>query len=88
MTTTRKNENKKVNKMTIEEMKAKETTRANRRLKTGTLVVSNEDGEPGHIAQVCTYRRNGVDAWSYAVETKYGREVWEVGELFTPDQGN
>ena len=66
--------------------KIDETTRANRRLKAGTLVVSNEDGEPGHIARVCTYRRNGVDAWSYVVETKYGREVWEVGELFVPDQ--
>ena len=66
--------------------KIDETTRANRRLKAGTLVVSTEDGEPGHIVRVCTHRRNGVDAWSYLVETQYGREIWEVGELFVPDQ--
>jgi len=65
-----------------------ETTRTNRRLKAGTMVVSSEDGEPGHIVRVCTHRRSGVDAWSYVVETKYGREVWEVGELFVPDQQN
>ena len=66
--------------------KIDETTRANRRLKAGTLVVSNEDGEPGHIVRVSTCRRNGIDAWSYVVETQYGREIWEVGELFVPDQ--
>ncbi len=65
-----------------------ETTRANRRLKAGTLVVSTEDGEPGHIVRVCTHRRNGVDAWSYLVETKYGREIWEVGELFVAGQND
>lgn len=65
-----------------------ETTRANRRLPAGTLVVSNEDGEAGHIERVCTYRRNGVDAWSYLVKTQYGREIWEAGELFVPDQQN
>ena len=65
--------------------KIDETTRANRRMKAGTMVVSNEDGEPGRIVGVCTFRRNGVDAWSYVVETTYGQEVWEVGELFVPD---
>ena len=68
--------------------KIDETTRAHRRLAAGTMGVSNEDGEPGHIERVCTYRRNGVDAWSYLVETQYGREIWEVGELFVPDQQN
>lgn len=66
--------------------KIDETTKANRRLKAETLVVSTEDGEPGRIVRVCTYRRNGIDAWSYLVQTKYGREIWEVGELFVPDQ--
>jgi hypothetical protein len=33
-----------------------------------------------------TYRRNGIDAFSYAVQTSDGREVWEVGELFVPEQ--
>ena len=53
-------------------------------IKAGTMVVSREDGEPGRIVKVCTYRRNGVDAWSYVVKTQYGREVWEIGELFVP----
>ena len=66
--------------------KIDETTRANRCLKVGTLVVSTEDGEPGRIVRVCTHRRNGVDAWSYLVETQYGREIWEAGELFVPEQ--
>jgi len=57
-----------------------------RRLEPGTLVVSKEDGEPGRIIEVCTFRRNGIDAFSYAVQTEYGREVWEVGELFAPEQ--
>lgn len=57
-----------------------------RRLQPGTLVVSKEDGEPGRIIEVCTFRRNGLDAFSYAVRTEYGREVWEVGELFVPEQ--
>jgi hypothetical protein len=68
--------------------KIDETTRANRRLAAGTTVVSTEDGEQGCIVRVCTHRRNGVDAWSYVVETQYGREIWEVGELFVPDQSN
>jgi len=50
------------------------------------MVVSNEDGEPGHVAGVCTYRRGG-GAWSYVVETKYGREVWDAGGLFVPNGG-
>jgi hypothetical protein len=61
------------------------TKNANRRLTPGTLVVSREDGEPGRIQRVCTFRRNGQDAWSYLVQTAYGREVWEVGELFVPE---
>ena len=67
--------------------KIAETTRANRRLRPGTAVVSNEDAEPGRIVRVCTYRRNGVDAWCYVVETAHGREVWDAGTLFVPDQG-
>ena len=61
-----------------------ELQRAHRWLRPSTAVVSSEDAEPGRIAGVCTYRRHGVDAWSYVVETGYGREVWEVGELFVP----
>lgn len=63
-------------------------TRTNRRLKAETMVVSIEDGEPGCIVRVCYFRRNGIDAWSYVVATQYGREVWEVGELFVPDPRN
>ena len=58
----------------------------NRRLKNGMQVVSKNDGEPGTVLRVCTCRRNGIDAWSYLVETAYGREIWEVGELFVPAQ--
>jgi hypothetical protein len=61
-----------------------ETTNNNRRLHKGTLVVNSDDGESGRIIEVCTFRRNGIDAFSYAVQTAYGREVWEVGELFVP----
>jgi len=61
------------------------TNRANRSLTPGTLVVSTFDGEPDRIARVCTYRRNGIDAWSYAVDTQDGREVWDAGEIFVPE---
>jgi hypothetical protein len=61
------------------------TTTTNRRLTPGTLVVSREDGEPGKVVRVCTFRRNGFDAWSYLVQTAAGREIWEVGELFVPE---
>jgi len=67
-------------------MTINETKRTNRRLPAGTMVVSTEDGEPGRVVRVCTHRRNGIDAWSYVVETQYGREIWEAGELFVPDQ--
>ncbi len=40
-----------------------------RRLQPGTLVVSKEDGEPGQIIEICTFRRNGIDAFSFAVQT-------------------
>ena len=60
-------------------------TKTLRRLKPGTLVVSNLDGEPGTIVEVCSRRRNGVDARSYVVATAYGREVWNVGDFFLPD---
>ena len=63
-----------------------ETTKTNRRLLKGTLVVNTDDGERGQIIEVCTFRRNGIDAFSYAVQTADGREVWEVGELFVPEQ--
>jgi len=59
-------------------------TKAYRRLLPGTLVVSNEDGEPGNIIEVCSRRRNGIDAWSYVVATTYGREVWDAGDFFLP----
>jgi len=59
-------------------------TRANRRLKTGTAVVSKVDGEPGRIVRVSTARRNGVDAWSYVVETQHGREIWDASDIFLP----
>ena len=60
------------------------TKNDNRRLTPGTKVVSLNDGEPGRILQICTFRRNGIDAWSYLVRTAEGREIWEAGELFTP----
>ena len=59
---------------------------ANRRLTPGTRVVSTEDGEAGRIEQVCTFRRNGIEAWSYLIETAYGQETWDAGELFVPEQ--
>ena len=62
------------------------TKHANRRLTRGTQVVSTTDGEAGRIQRVCTFRRNGMDAWSYVVQTAYGREIWEAGELFVPAQ--
>ena len=61
------------------------TNRANRRLKPGTQVVSTIDGEPGRLVWVCTFRRNGVDAWSYTVDTQDGREVWDASEIFVPE---
>ena len=65
-------------------MKKTNTKNANRRLKPGTMVVSKQDAEPGTVARVCTLRRNGIDAWSYLVDTQDGREIWEAGELFVP----
>lgn len=59
-------------------------TNTNRRLEPGTMVVSTLDGEPGTVVRVCTYRRNGQDAWSYLVDTRDGREIWQAGELFVP----
>ncbi len=40
-----------------------------RRLAPGTLVIAVADGEPGRILEVCTFRRNGLDAYSYVVAT-------------------
>ena len=60
------------------------TNTATRRLPNGTLVVSKSDGEAGRVVRVSTYRRNGIDAWSYLVETAYGRETWHAGDLFVP----
>ena len=62
------------------------TTNANRRLQPGTPVVSKTDGEPGRIERVSTYRRNGIDAWSYVVETADGHEIWDAGDLFVPEK--
>jgi len=39
------------------------------------------DGEPGIIREVCCFRRNGHDAYSYVVQTAEMREVWYAGEL-------
>ena len=62
-------------------MKTTNATNTNRRLKPGTKVVSALDAEAGTLVRVCTFRRNGIDAWSYLVDTAYGREIWEVGEI-------
>ena len=62
------------------------TTNANRRLTTGTMVVSKSDGEPGRVMRIGTYRRNGIDAWSYLVETAHGQEIWDAGDLFVPEK--
>ena len=62
------------------------TKNANRRLTPGTQVVSKTDGEPGRIERVSTYRRNGIDAWSYEVETADGQEIWDAGDLFVPEK--
>ena len=59
---------------------------ATRRLQPGTQVVSKTDGEPGRVVRVATHRRNGIDAWSYLIETAYGQETWDAGELFIPEQ--
>jgi len=70
--------------------KATKTTKnPNRYLEPGTLVVNREDAEPGQIISICTLRRGGNSgAFSYLVETAYGREVWEVGTLFVPETTN
>jgi hypothetical protein len=65
-----------------------QTENNNRHLPKGTLVVNTDDGESGRIIEVCTFRRNGIDAFSYAVQTADGREVWEVGELFVPPKND
>ena len=62
-------------------------TNANRRLQPGTKVVSTTEGESGMVVRVSTYRRNGIDAWSYLVDTADGREVWDASELFVPASG-
>ncbi len=62
------------------------TKNAMRRLQPGTQVVSKTDGEPGRVVRVSTYRRNGIDAWSYLVETAYGREIWDASDLFVPEK--
>ncbi len=63
------------------------TKNANRRLTPGARVVSKTDGEPGRVVRVSTYRRNGIDAWSYLVATADGREIWDASELFVPEKG-
>lgn len=57
------------------------TSQTNRRLQPGTTVISTLDGERGTVLNVCTYRRNGIDAWSYLIETDAGREIWHSGDL-------
>ena len=68
----------------IQVMKTIDDPRAIRRLTAGTKVVSKEDGELGRIVRVSTARRNGIDAWSYVIDTNYGRETWDAGDLFVP----
>ncbi len=67
-------------------MKTTNATNANRNIQAGTTVVATLDGEPGKVVRVCTYRRNGCQAWSYLIDTAHGREIWEAGELFVPTQ--
>ena len=67
---------------------ATNTTKTNHRLARGTQVVSREDGEAGRIVRVSTFRRNGIDAWSYLVDTAYGREIWDASDLFVPGDEN
>ncbi|TWT40497.1 hypothetical protein RAS1_42080 [Phycisphaerae bacterium RAS1] len=55
-------------------------------LTPGTLVVNTSDGEPGHIEQVGTFRRNGIHAWTYLVRTADGLETWDACDLFVPEQ--
>ena len=61
--------------------------KANRQLTPGTKVVHIEDGEAGRIERICTYRRNGTDAWSYRVRLASGggSEVWEAGQIAVLD---
>lgn len=50
----------------------------------GTLVIAVTDGEPGRILEVCTFRRNGQDAYSYVVQTAAGREIWHADDVVLP----
>ena len=62
------------------------TKNAMRRLTPGTQVVSKTDGEPGRVVRVSTYRHNGIDAWSYLIDTAYGHEIWDASDLFVPEK--
>ena len=64
------------------------TNHETRRLKPGTEVIAQADGELGRILEVCTFRRNGLDAYSYAVETRDGRESWDADEIVLPGKPN
>ena len=59
-----------------------------KRLAPGTRVVSTQDGEGGTIERIATFARNGIHAWSYVVQTAYGREIWYRGDLLVPDAAN
>lgn len=67
-------------------MKTTSTTNATadrgtyRHLEPSTQVFSREDGEAGRIVRVSTYRRNGIGAWSYLVDTAHGREIWDASD--------
>lgn len=67
-------------------MNTNNTTTTNANHKPGTKVVSKIDGEPGTVVGICTYCRNGFQAWSYLVDTASGREIWHRGDLFLPAQ--
>lgn len=77
--------------MGVPNAKENEMTRTNnvtndlRNLPAGTLVVSTLDGEPGRIVEVCTQNRSRTKAASYVVLTDDGREIWDVSDMFLPN---
>lgn len=73
--------NAKENEMT----QSNEKTMDLRNLPAGTLVVSTLDGEPGRVVEVCTQNRSHTKATSYVVLTNDGREIWDVSDMFLPN---
>ncbi|MBI5763653.1 MAG: hypothetical protein HZA51_09040 [Planctomycetes bacterium] len=54
-------------------------------LPRGTMVVSTLDGESGTILKVASQNRPRTKASAYVVQTTDGREIWDVQDLFIPD---